>query len=297
MWTASVAPARGPQSHGYTVPFGVFPVVVAASGRHQRRRLRHRSVSGCNLAGRIRDGFGLHREDVVHATRPVSFVEKLYTEPSGIRDTPNSQCQRCTACRPACPDINQENSYWKEILLADKRRVFFAFPGVVLAFYVYYFLQAGTWEYYFGGRWTGEVGLIRTAFLPGSGSATAGLFVWPTIPRAVGAAATLLCGAGLSLLVFSFAERRMASVAAPADAAADQQSLRHVMFSLAAFTAFVTFYSFAGAPTLRLVSGLPHMFQLLVVTTGTIFLLRRIGRRQRGISRKKRLAAESSRSG
>jgi polyferredoxin len=54
---------------------------------------------------------------------PVSFVEKLYTEPRGLRDTPNSQCSTCTACRPACPDINEENSYWKEILLPSKRDV------------------------------------------------------------------------------------------------------------------------------------------------------------------------------
>jgi 4Fe-4S binding domain len=40
---------------------------------------------------------------------PVSFVEKLYTEPRGLRDTPNSQCGTCAACRPTCPDINEEN--------------------------------------------------------------------------------------------------------------------------------------------------------------------------------------------
>ena len=31
---------------------------------------------------------------------PVLFVEKLYTEPRGLRETPNSQCGTCTACRP-----------------------------------------------------------------------------------------------------------------------------------------------------------------------------------------------------
>ncbi len=56
------------------------------------------------------------------------------------------------------------------------------------------------------------------------------------------------------------------------------------MFSLAAFAAFIAFYSFAGAPTLRLLSGAPHLFQLLVVTTATLFLVRRLGRRQRDFS-------------
>ena len=212
------------------------------------------------------------------------FVEKLYTEPRGLRDTANSLCQPCTACRPSCPDINEESSYWKEILLPDKRQVFYAFPGVVLAFYVYYFVQAGNWAYYFGGSWTHEVGLVRTAFLPGTNAATAGIYFWPTVPRAVAAAVTLALGAVLSLALFSFAERPVATVLKKRDSGSDAAGVRHVMFSLAAFAAFIAFYSFAGAPTLRLVSGAPHFFQLLVVTTATLFLMRRIGRRQRDFS-------------
>src|SRR5512142_2175485 len=42
---------------------------------------------------------------------PVSMVEKIYTEPRGLQPTSNSQCQKCTACKPACPDINEENGY------------------------------------------------------------------------------------------------------------------------------------------------------------------------------------------
>ena len=53
------------------------------------------------------------------------------------------------------------------------------------------------------------------------------------------------------------------------------------MFTICAFTAFVTFYAFAGAPTLRLVPSLPHFFQILVVATATtMFLIRRLMRRQ-----------------
>ena len=40
---------------------------------------------------------------------PVSFIEKIYTEPHGLRETRNSQCVKCTDCKKACPDINQEN--------------------------------------------------------------------------------------------------------------------------------------------------------------------------------------------
>ncbi len=211
---------------------------------------------------------------------PVSFVEKLYTEPRGLRDTPNSQCATCTACKPACPDINEENSYWKEILAPAKARAYYAFPGVVLAFYTYYYLQAGTWAYYFGGAWTNQAGLVRTAFLPGHDAMTAGFFFLPVVPRAVAAATTLAGGAAISLLTFSAVEPRLGAVLRKRGVTLDAAALRSTMFTIAAFMAFVSFYSFAGAPTLRLVPGLPHIFQLLVVATATLFLVRRIGRRQ-----------------
>lgn len=211
---------------------------------------------------------------------PVSFVEKLYTEPRNLRDTPNSQCDKCTACKPACPDINEESAHWKEILLPAKRDVYYAFPGVVFAFYFFYYLQAGTWDYYFGGRWTNQIGLVATAFLPGSDAGTAGFFFWPAVPRAAAAAITLLAGGTLSLALFRLIERRLGARLRHRLAGDGEATVRHVMFTIAAFAAFVTFYSFAGAPTLRLVPGLPHVFQLIVVTTAAMFLVRRLGRRQ-----------------
>ena len=211
---------------------------------------------------------------------PISFVEKIYTEPRNLRATANSQCQKCTACKPSCPDINEENSYWKEVLLPAKRHVYFSFPGVVFTFYFYYYLQAGTWEYYFGGRWTNQIGLVRTAFLPGIDAGTAGLYFSPALPRAVGAAVTLLLGAAVSFTSFAVLERLVGGWLIKSGRLSDPAGVRHVMFTLAAFTAFLTFYSFAGAPTLRLVPGFPHFFQLLVVTTATLFLMRRLMRRQ-----------------
>lgn len=211
---------------------------------------------------------------------PISFIEKVYTEPRGLRQTPNSQCPKCTACKPACPDINEENGYWKEVVSTPKRFVYFAYPGLIFAFYFYYYLQAGTWDYYFGGRWTNEPNLFRTAFLPGHNAVTAGFFFFPSEPRAVAALMTLAAGAVLSLVLFSAAEKVVAKLLRNRAAGADEASVRHLMFTTAAFTAFITFYSFAGAPTLRLVSGVPHLFQILVVSTATLFLARRFTRRQ-----------------
>ena len=94
------------------------------------------------------------------------------------------------------------------------------------------------------------------------------------------AAATLLAGGALSCATFRSIEPALGRVLGSRGAIDDAGSLRNVLFTLAAFAAFVSFYSFAGAPTLRLVPGLPHVSMLVVVTTATLFLVRRVGRRQ-----------------
>ena len=215
---------------------------------------------------------------------PVSFIEKIYTEPHGLRETRNSQCVKCSACKKQCPDINEENGYWKEIASSPKKFAYFAFPGLVFGFYYYYFLQSGTWDYYFGGSWTRQPGVIATAFLPGRDAATAGFFFLPEMPRAAAAFLTLAACGVTSLLFFTLLERPVGSWLKRRAPEADDAFVRHVMFTLAAFTAFVTFYSFAGAPTLRLVPSLQHFFLIAIVITATLFLARRLRRTQRAFA-------------
>jgi polyferredoxin len=215
---------------------------------------------------------------------PVSFVEKLYTEPHGLRETPNSQCAKCTACKQSCPDINEENGYWKEIASRPKRFVWFAFPGLVFGFYFYYYLQSGTWNYYFGGSWTNQPKLIHTVFLLGRDHESAGFFFFPAMPRALAAILTLTACGLFSFLMFSVLEAPIGRWLRRSDPEADKVRTRHVMFSIAAFTAFVTFYMFAGAPTLRRIPGAPPLFAILVVVVATVSLVRRLPRTRKGFA-------------
>jgi len=213
---------------------------------------------------------------------PVSFVEKIYTEPHGLRETTNSQCDKCTACKKFCPDISEENGYWKELDARPKRFAYFAFPGLVFGFYFYYYLQSGTWAYYFGGKWTDEPRVFASAFLPGDDAATAGLFFLPAVPRAAASVITLALCALASLALFSAVERGVGGWLGRRGREVDAGHRRHVTFSLAAFTAFVTFYTFAGAPTLwKLPWVVPHVFLIVVVLAATAFLIRRLGRTQK----------------
>jgi CRP-like cAMP-binding protein len=215
---------------------------------------------------------------------PVSFIEKIYTEPHGLRETPNSQCAKCTACKTSCPDINEENGYWKDINSRPKRFVYYAFPGLVFGFYFYFYLQAETWHYYFSGAWTRQAGLVLTAFFPGYDGATAGFFFARMVPRALASALTLaLCGMA-SLFIFSQLERLVGTWLQRREAPGNEVRAPHVTMTTAAFTAFITFYSFAGAPTLRLVPWVHHLFLILVVAAAALFLARRLVRTQQAFA-------------
>jgi Cyclic nucleotide-binding domain/4Fe-4S binding domain len=212
---------------------------------------------------------------------PLSFIEKIYTEPHGLRETRNSQCAKCTACKKSCPDINEENGYWKEIESRPKRFVYFAFPGLVFGFYFYYYLQAGDWRYYFDGQWTKQAFVMHWAFLPGRNAETAGFFFWQSAPRALASILTLAACALLSYLLFSALERPIGRWLKQRDPEIEAGRVRHVMFSIAAAAAFITFYSFAGAPTLwKAPWAVPHLFLIIVVLTATLYLARRLRRRQ-----------------
>jgi hypothetical protein len=211
---------------------------------------------------------------------PVSLIEKIYTEPHGLRETRNSQCVKCTACKKACPDINQENSYWKEIELPSKRFAYFAYPGLVAGFYLFYWLQSGTWDYYYSGRWANQPGVAQFAFLPGTNAETAGLFFLPAVPRAVVAAAALIGCALISVGVFSLLARYLGRFLNRRGATFDAVRVQHTLFGVAAFVAFVTLYSFAGQPLLRQVGWLPAYASVVVLATATVFLVRRVSRTQ-----------------
>ena len=205
---------------------------------------------------------------------PVGVVERIYTDPSSVvRESANSQCDRCTACKKSCPDIDQENNYWHELTDRGRRIATYAFPGVVFAFYFYFWLRAGDWEAYFDGRWTRQVTNAGLAFGPG-------FFFAPGVPAILAAALTLTVCALVSYGLFRALEAGMKPFLTGFD------RRRHLILSLASFSAFSVFYLYAGAPTLRRIPGATRAFAFVAPAIGTLVLVRRWGRRRRPTSAK-----------
>jgi hypothetical protein len=215
---------------------------------------------------------------------PVGLVEKIHTEPSrsatGRPSELTSQCAPCVACKKHCPDIDLEQGYWKEANEQPRRVAYFAWPGIVVGFYVYYYLAAGTWTEYFSGAWTYRQ---SSALDPGFTFA-------PMIPRVVAAPLTLLAFGAVSFVMFAAIERLVLGARTKreltAETTPDQREalvtrVRHGMLAFAGLVAFNAFYCFAGQPTLQ---KLPHWavtgWGLIVVFSSTAMFMRRLSRRE-----------------
>ncbi|MBV8757166.1 MAG: cyclic nucleotide-binding domain-containing protein [Deltaproteobacteria bacterium] len=216
---------------------------------------------------------------------PVGMVEKIYTEPAK-RSAPESdltsQCSPCVACKKHCPDIDLEQGYWKEATDPPRRIAYFAWPGIVAAFYAYYYFVSGSWSYYFSGAWTYERDLPSKALGPG-------FFFAPQIPRVLAAPLTLVAFGAVSFGVFALIEKLVLAArveALPEDADAEAKAgvaarVRHGMLAFAGLIAFNAFYCFAGQPTLqRAPPWVVTAWGLLVVFSSTAIFMRRIARRE-----------------
>jgi len=196
---------------------------------------------------------------------PVGTVERIYTDPNSLRMAGNSQCAKCTACKLHCPDIDQENAYWKDVTFPSRRIAFYSFPGIVLGFYTYYFLRDGEWEAYFDGRWTRHPANLQMFFGPG-------FFFAPHVPAVIAATLTLVIFAVLSYFLFMGLERLVSMWIR------NEEQMRHRTLSLAAFSAFNIFFLFAGAPTLRLIPGGTRTVAFIVPLVSGILLYKRWSR-------------------
>ena len=219
---------------------------------------------------------------------PVGLVEKIYTEPAPRAaggPEPTSQCAPCVACKKHCPDIDLEQGYWKEMPEAEvrgRRVAYYAWPGIVAGFYVYFWLCTGDWDTYWSGAWAYERGQPATWLDDGFHFAGA-------IPRVAAAPLTLVGFGAVSFALFALVERvgralvtRRLGAEPPAEARTDaERTLRHQLLAFAGFAAVNAFYFFAGQPSLRrLPSWVVHGWSVLVVFATAAIFFRRWRRRE-----------------
>ena len=199
---------------------------------------------------------------------PVGVVEKIYCVSNAKHYRQNSECSTCTACKRDCPDIDMESNYWKESSNKQKSFVFYAFPGMILGFYLYFYLQSGSFDYYYSGDWTSH----------GVSMFSDGFFFVKNIPVIVAAPATLALFSLASFVTFNAIERILWKNHIIKNC--DYQTLQHRLKATTAFIAFNVFYLFAGAPAYSQFPFLYSAFYFFTIVFSTAILYKEMFRQQ-----------------
>jgi hypothetical protein len=192
----------------------------------------------------------------------------------------------CVGCKATCFDIDAEKHYWQDVEKPGRQFVQYGYFGMVVAFYLYYYLYAGNWNYFFSGAWTHEDGINEH---PWEEMMDAGFYLYGhTIPIpklfavfitfAVLIAATYALGIILEKLCRRFFVLRRRSMSV--------QQARHIVFTLFTIASFWTFFSYGGRPLLnRLPTPLLLGFNALIVLVGSIWLFRTVKRHKQDYDR------------
>ncbi|MEG3435746.1 calcium-binding protein [Pannus brasiliensis CCIBt3594] len=211
-----------------------------------------------------------------HYFCPMGPVEKIFGEPRGLLNSTahedrnlkitQSMCRvvladgteqsACVACKSACNDIDAERSYWEGILSPDRQFMYYAYFGLVVGYFVYYYLYAGNWDYYFSGAWANQADPLGELF-------KSGFYVWGqtiAIPKWVSVPLTL----GLFTYFGYFSGRKLEKAYKVSlirqKNPLPSEIVRHRMFSFGTFLIFNFFFIFGGRPFINLMPTFWHFF-------------------------------------
>jgi len=225
---------------------------------------------------------------------PMAPVQKVYAEPSALLATKahmsevpitQSMCRTitndgkeqsaCVACQNPCIDIDSERSYWDGIEKPESQFLYYCYLGLVVGYFFYYYLYAGSWDYYFSGAWAMEGNSIQKLM-------SSGFYLYQQalpIPKILAVPLTLGLFTGLGYIFGTLSERLYRSYLNFAKQKTSNLLIRHHLFSVTTFIAFNLFFIFGGRPFIRL---LPNLFQetidVLVVLLSTLWLSRTLKR-------------------
>jgi hypothetical protein len=226
---------------------------------------------------------------------PIAPVQRIYTSPRGFLESQahnpkqtvsQSMCRTsdkggdqsaCVACASPCPDIDLERSYWETSSQPGSRFTYYGYSGMVLGFYVYYYLFSGGWDYYFSGAWTHEeLEQISQLWKPGFYFNGTGI----QIPKIIAAPLSM---AGFVFSAYAFwriAEAIYSWVARKINPRIEYAQIRHHMLMVCAWTTFNVFYVFAGRPNINLMPGWAQTtLNTFIVFVSTAWMVRNIMRK------------------
>lgn len=227
-----------------------------------------------------------------HYICPFGIVQMVFTGPRGFFDSQahkapprsitQSMCRTidpkagkeisaCINCKSACLDIDAQKSYWEDLSKPGRQLLQYGYLGLVIGYFVYYYLYAGNFKYYFSGVWTHEPDQLAQIFSPGFYLGGQGI----PLPKIVAVPLTFALFILITFQIGSYCEKLFFSVLRKRKPQLEKHQARHWLFSLYTFLAFNIFFIYGGRPEIL---RLPHWLQLVlngaVVLVSSLWLYR-----------------------
>jgi hypothetical protein len=205
---------------------------------------------------------------------PQSAVTQSMCRTIGFEQTQDKSA--CVGCKAACIDIDAEKSYWVELNKPGRRLVQYGYFGMVVSFYLYYFLYSGNWDYFFSGVWSHEGHELASILAPG-------FYLWGhsiPIPKVIAVFATFAVMTAITTTLGVTLERVFRLYWYENEQHISAQRAQHIMFTVFTVASFWTFFSYGTRPLInRLPLSLILGFNALLVVVGSIWLFRTLRRR------------------
>jgi hypothetical protein len=192
----------------------------------------------------------------------------------------------CVGCKAVCFDIDAEKHYWDDLERPGRQFVQYGYFGMVIAFYLYYFLYAGNWDYFFSGAWTHEDNISEK---PWNELFEAGFYLYGhtiAIPKILAVFITFAALIGITYSLGLILEKLCRKYVVIQKKSISVRQARHIVFTLFTVASFWTFFSYGARPLLnRLPTPLLLGFNALIVLVGSMWLWRTIQRHKRDYDR------------
>ena len=221
---------------------------------------------------------------------PFSPVQAVFTGPRGLfgsqshhqseADVSQSMCRTmdnqsaCVSCKSPCIDVDAEKAYWENLEQPGRRFVQYGYVGILVAFFLSYYLYAGNWDYYFSGAWTRD-DAVGNLFKPGFYLLGQAIM----LPKAIAVPLTLALFTVLAYLGLSQVEKFYRGYLRQRDQSIDRRQSYHIIFTLTTIFSFWFFFTFGGRPILN---SMPVMvglgFNAIVILVGSIWGYRTLKR-------------------
>jgi hypothetical protein len=221
---------------------------------------------------------------------PMSPVQKVYSLPTGLlgskahtnsQNITQSMCRTvlpdgqeqsaCVACQNSCIDIDSERAYWDRLDKSQESWLRYSYVGLVIGYFVYYYLYAGNWDYYFSGAWARQPDQLATLWSPGfylGGQAI-------NIPKLVAVPLVLGMFTLIGYQSGRWLEKRAKVYGQQHSPPIAPEVIKHRLFTLCTFGIFNFFFIFGGRPLIQLLPlWSQYFYELSLVLLSTLWAYR-----------------------